>query len=67
VLIAACRSAPVARADTKRSLDAFYGLYDRIGMMQSLRGPEALEGYHAFRERRAPRWIPADLPAEGRL
>ena len=67
VLIAACRSAPVARADVKRSLDAYYGLYDRIGMVQSLRGPEALEGYHAFRERRPPSWIPPDLPADGRL
>jgi enoyl-CoA hydratase/carnithine racemase len=67
VLTAACRSAPVARADVKRSLDAYYGLYDRIGMVQSLRGPEALEGYHAFRERRPPSWIPPDLPADGRL
>jgi len=66
-LVAACRSAPVARADTKRSLDAYYGLYDRIGMINSLRGDEALEGYHAFRERRPPRWIPDELPTEGRL
>ena len=66
-LVAACRSAPVARADTKRSLDAYYGLYDRIGMINSLRGDEALEGYHAFRERRPPRWIPVELPTEGRL
>ena len=35
-LVAACRSAPVARADTKRSVDAYYGLYDRIGMINSL-------------------------------
>jgi enoyl-CoA hydratase/carnithine racemase len=67
VLIAACRSAPIARGDVKRSLDAYYGLYDRIAMVNSLRGPEALEGYHAFRERRSPSWIPADLPTDGRL
>jgi enoyl-CoA hydratase len=66
-LIAACRSAPVARADTKRSLDAYYGLYDRIGMINSLRGSEALEGYHAFVERRPPSWIPDELPSDGRL
>lgn len=67
VLVAACKSAPVARADTKRSLDSYYGLYDRIGMINSLRGPEALEGYHSFVERRAPAWIPDGLENDGRL
>jgi enoyl-CoA hydratase len=66
-LTACARTAPVARLDIKRTLDGYYGLYDRIGMAASLRGPEALEGFHAFKERRAPSWIPADLRPDGRL
>jgi enoyl-CoA hydratase len=66
-LVACCRTAPNARNDIKRSLDAYYGLYDRIGMAASLRGPEAAEGYLAFKERRAPSWIHPDLRPDGRL
>jgi len=67
VLEAACRTAPAARADIKRTFDEYYGLYDRIGMVGSLRGPEAAEGYAAFKERRSPAWVHPDLRAEGRL
>jgi enoyl-CoA hydratase/carnithine racemase len=67
VLVACCRTAPHARNDIKRSLDSYYGLYDRIGMAASLRGPETAEGYLAFKERRAPSWIHPDLRPEGRL
>ena len=66
-LVACCRTAPDARNDIKRSLDSYYGLYDRIGMAASLRGPETAEGYLAFKERRAPSWIHPDLRPEGRL
>jgi enoyl-CoA hydratase/carnithine racemase len=67
VLAAVCRTAPSARSDLKRSFDRYYGLYDRIGMVESLRGPEALEGFLAFKERRNPTWVHPDLRTDGRL
>jgi enoyl-CoA hydratase/carnithine racemase len=67
VLVACCRTAPGARTDIKRELDAYYGLYDRIGMAQSLGAEEAVEGWRAFKERRPPSWIHPDLRPEGRL
>lgn len=67
VLVACCRTAPGARTAIKRELDAYYGLYDRIGMRQSLGAEEAVEGWRAFKERRPPSWIHPDLRPEGRL
>jgi len=67
VLVACCRTAPGARSDIKRELDAYYGLYDRIGMQASLGGEETMEGWRAFKERRPPSWIHPDLRPEGRL
>ena len=67
VLVECCRTAPGARSDIKRELDAYYGLYDRIGMRDSLGGDEAIEGYRAFKERRPPSWIHPDLRPEGRI
>jgi enoyl-CoA hydratase/carnithine racemase len=67
VLVECCRTAPGARSDIKRELDAYYGLYDRIGMKASLGSDEALEGWRAFKERRAPSWIHPDLRPEGRI
>jgi enoyl-CoA hydratase/carnithine racemase len=67
VLRACCRTAPGARADIKRSLDQYYGLYDRLGMTLSLQGSEAVEGFVAFKERRSPSWVHPDLRIEGRL
>jgi enoyl-CoA hydratase len=66
-LEACCRTAPDARNDVKRTFDQWYGLYDRIGMIGSLRGPEAVEGYMAFKERRDPSWVHPDLRTGGRL
>jgi enoyl-CoA hydratase/carnithine racemase len=66
-LVQCARSAPTARADVKRSLDQYYGLYDRIGMNASLRGPEPVEGFAAFKERRNPSWVHPDLRTDGRL
>ncbi len=65
--IAISRTAPGARSDMKRSLDQYYGLYDRIGMTASLRGAEALEGFAAFNERRNPSWVHPELRTDGRL
>lgn len=64
---AVARTAPGARSDVKRTLDQHYGLYDRIGMTASLRGPEALEGFLAFSERRNPSWVHPELRTDGRL
>src|ERR1700712_3820586 len=61
VLAQCCRTAPAARAVVKSSLDAYMGLYDRIGMRASLRSGEALEGFMAFKERRSPSWVHPEL------
>ena len=69
VLRAICRTGPEARAAVKKSMDAFYGTYDRAAMDAGLMGPELAEGYRAFKEHRPPAWIPPDLHEEdpGRL
>ena len=67
VLSQCCRTAPGARAVIKSSLDAYLGLYDRIGMTTSLYSPEAAEGVRAFKERRSPNWVHPELRAEGRI
>ncbi|MFF0818231.1 enoyl-CoA hydratase/isomerase family protein [Rhodococcus sp. NPDC003318] len=67
VLTDAASTAPDARLQVKRVLDSYIGLQDRIGFAASLRGPEFVEGWKAFSERRAPNWVPEDLRRPGRL
>ena len=67
VLTQCCRTAPGARATVKSSLDSYLGLYDRIGMSNSIQGREAAEGFHAFKERRSPNWVHPGLRTEGRI
>lgn len=67
VLAQCSRAAPGARAVIKSSLDAYLGLYDRIGMTTSLQSPEAVEGVRAFKERRSPNWVHPELRSDGRL
>lgn len=67
VLAQCCRTAPQARALIKSSLDSYLGLYDRIGMNVSLDGPEAREGFIAFKEKRSPDWVHPELRTAGRL
>jgi enoyl-CoA hydratase len=67
VLVACCRTAPQARLAVKRVINDGYGHADRMSMEESLAGPECLEGWHAFKERRSPSWVPEDLRSEGRL
>jgi enoyl-CoA hydratase len=67
VLRACCAGAPEARAEVKRMISTSYGSYDRMTMERSLYGPEALEGWQAFSQRRNPDWVPPDMRAEGRL
>ena len=67
VLAWCCRAAPRARADVKRTMDQFYGHYDRMAMDASLQSDEPVEGFLAFKERRNPSWVPAELRTDGRL
>ncbi len=67
LLRACCRTAPQARLAVKRVINEQYGHYDRMSMDESLSGPECVEGWLAFKERRSPSWVAEDLRAEGRL
>lgn len=67
VLAQCCRTAPTARGVVKSSLDTYLGLNDRMAMRASLRAPEAVEGFMAFKERRSPSWVHPDLQQPGRL
>lgn len=62
-----CRTGPDSRWQVKRTMDQFYGHYDRMAMEASIRGPEAAEGWRAFTERRSPTWIPDELRPTGRI
>ncbi len=66
-LVACCWSAPQARLAVKRVINEAYGHPDRMSMEESLAGPECVEGWVAFKERRAPAWIPEEVRPEGRL
>ena len=48
-------------------MDQYYGHYDRMAMEASIRGPEMVEGWRAFAERRSPAWIPEALRPDGRI
>lgn len=67
VLAWCCRTAPEARHEVKRVFDRYYGAYDRAAMDHSLEGPEPIEGFAAFKDRRNPSWVPPDLRTDGRL
>lgn len=62
-----CRTAPGARAAVKKTLHDYYGHYDRMAMDASLGGPEMVEGWRAFKEKRSPAWVPEELRTDGRL
>ena len=47
-LVECCYMAPEARAAVKKSINDFYGTFDRHAMEQSLRGPERVVGWQAF-------------------
>jgi enoyl-CoA hydratase/carnithine racemase len=67
LLAQCCRTAPGARGVIKSSLDGYLGLFDRIGMQTSLFGPEAREGFRAFKQKNSPTWVHPELQVEGRL
>lgn len=62
-----CRTAPEARLACKRVFHEYYGEYDRIAMDASIAGPEMMQGYVAFKERRSPVWVPEAFAIDGRL
>ncbi|MDY0012162.1 MAG: enoyl-CoA hydratase/isomerase family protein [Rhodocyclaceae bacterium] len=66
-LHACIRCAPEARREVKRVMDDFYGQPRKIEMNTSCFGPEAAEGFKAFKERRSPTWVPEALQIKGRL
>jgi enoyl-CoA hydratase/carnithine racemase len=67
VLASCAQTAPGARREIKGVFDRYYGAFDRIAMDASLGSEEALEGFRAFKERRAPAWVHPELRKEGRL
>jgi len=67
VMAQLCQAGPDARLACKRVMDDFYGKYDRISMDASLRGPEMVEGYRAFKERRPPAWVHEAFRTDERL
>lgn len=59
------RTAPEARAHTKRMLNASYGPIDYQTMFWSLQcSSEPREGMRAFMEKREPNWVPEGLPRD---
>jgi enoyl-CoA hydratase/carnithine racemase len=60
VLDGLAHSAPHARAALKRLINARYGVVDRITFEESLAGPEVVEGFTAFVEKRPPNWVGSD-------
>jgi enoyl-CoA hydratase/carnithine racemase len=59
-------AAPQARVAIKRLINARYGVVDKITFEDSVFGPEAMEGFTAFMEKRPPAWVPEDARASGR-
>jgi enoyl-CoA hydratase/carnithine racemase len=57
------RTAPAARAQTKRMLNERYGNIDYQTMFWALdHSPEPREGMRAFMEKRPPSWLPPETP-----
>lgn len=67
VLEQCCRTAPKARFAVKRTLQEYYGQYDRMAMEASIRDDEMVEGWESFKEKRSPAWVPEPLRRDGRL
>ena len=60
------RTGPEARAHVKRMLNERYGSIDYQTMFWQLEtSDEPREGMRAFMEKRPPRWVPAELRADG--
>jgi enoyl-CoA hydratase/carnithine racemase len=49
---------PAARVEVRQALHRNLGLVERGVMDHSLRSPECVEGFAAFKQRRSPSWVP---------
>jgi enoyl-CoA hydratase/carnithine racemase len=58
------RTAPAARLQFKRMVNAQYGLVDEVTFAQSVGSSEVIEGFRAFTEKRSPSWVPEPFRAE---
>ena len=56
-------TAPIARAQWKRMVNAKYGWVDEPTLAASIRAPECAEGFRSFVEKRPPSWVPSPLPS----
>jgi enoyl-CoA hydratase len=54
-------TAPEARVQLKRIINAGYGAVDRMTFDASIQAEECREGFRAFSEKRAPAWVPEAL------
>jgi enoyl-CoA hydratase len=61
------RGAPHARWQMKRIMNERYGTVDGMTLDASIAGPEVVEGFRAFVEKRPPNWIPDGYAPTGRL
>ncbi len=61
------RGAPHARWQMKRIMNERYGEIDGMTLDASIAGPEVVEGFRSFVERRPPSWIPDGYAPEGRV
>jgi hypothetical protein len=53
-------------ADELLGHDGYLGLFDRIGMQDSLFGPQAREGFRSFKHENSPNWVHPELQVDGR-
>lgn len=61
------RGAPEARWQMKRIMNEKYGQVDGMTLDASISGPEVMEGFSSFVEKRPPSWIPEGYAKPGRL
>jgi enoyl-CoA hydratase/carnithine racemase len=62
-----CRTAPGARFNVKRAVNAGYGAVDRMTFDATLTSEEMREGGRAFAQKREPSWVPPDFRTNDRL
>jgi enoyl-CoA hydratase len=67
VAIQISRTAPQARMQVKRIINANYGRVDLMTFNALLNNEEMAEGGRAFAEKREPRWVPEPFRKAGRI
>jgi enoyl-CoA hydratase len=61
------QAGPDARFQSKRMINARYGLIDDMTFERSVFSAETREGFQAFVEKRTPGWVPEEFRTGGRL